>query len=123
MRIEDLGYEQKLALVALLKLFALQDNAIGEGEQNEIDRVAAAFGDVPYRELLEEVDRRFEDESRLREFLTTIRERGARELIYGMVMEESMSAPSLHPRTDLLDWLRGAWEIVVDETESGSRPC
>ncbi len=117
MTLTDLGHEQKLALVALLKLFAMSDNAISEGEQAEINQVAAAFGDATYRDLLDEVDQRFADEARLQAFLTTIRERGARELIYGIVMEESMCAPSLHPRTDLLDWLREAWQITVDETE------
>lgn len=117
MTLNDLGHEQKLALVALLKLFAMSDNAIEEGEAEEIGQVAEAFGDALYRELLDEVNERFKDETCLLEFLATIRDRGARDLIYGAIMEESMAAPSVHPRTDLLDWLTTEWQIAVRESD------
>jgi len=119
MTLDDLDHEQKLALVALLELFAMADNSITEHEEAEISTVADHFGNETYRALLDEVDERFPNEQRLQSFLETIREQAAQELIYGMVMEESMNAPTIHPRTDFLDWLRSTWNIEVREEELG----
>jgi len=117
MTISGLSYEQKLALVALLELFVMADGLVTEGEVKEINQIASELGDAEYRELMNEADARFKGIDNLKELLTTIRERAARELIYGLVLEEVMSAPSPTKVPEILDWLKAEWQIEVSEAE------
>jgi hypothetical protein len=117
MQLQELDRDQRVALVALLECFALSDNTISEGEAAEIRLVAETYGDASYRELLDEVESRFEGETELQAFLRDqITDPTARELIFGLVLDLSMSSPVVHPRIDLLDWLRETWAIQVNET-------
>jgi hypothetical protein len=115
MTLLQLDHEQKLALVALMELFALADGSVSESEESQINQVADTLGDDAYRELLDEAESRFADIDMLKGLLLTIKERGARELIYGMVMEEVMSSPSPVQSPDLLDWLKDEWDIEVSD--------
>ena len=115
MTLSGLSYDQKLGLVALLELFAMSDGVVTEGEAKQINKIAEGLGDEEYRELMEEADSRFEDVGMLKSSLETIKERAARELIYGLVMEEVMSAPATTHSPELLDWLKAEWEIIVTE--------
>ena len=117
MRLQDLDHDQRVALVALLECFALSDNTISEGEAAEIRLVAETYGEATYRTLLDEVDSRFEGETELQAFLRDrITDPAARDLIFGLLLDLSMSSPVVHPRIDLLDWLRETWSIRVDES-------
>ena len=115
MTLTGLSHEQKLALVALLELFAMSDGVVSEGEVKQINRIAEGLGDEEYRELMNEADTHFEDVEMLKESLLTIKERAARELIYGILMEEVMSAPTTAHSPELLDWLKSEWDIEVTE--------
>ncbi len=115
MTLSGLSHDQKLGLVALLELFAMSDGVISEGESKQINKIAEELGDEEYRELMEETDSQFADIEMLKSWLEAIKERGACELIYGMVMEEVMSAPATVHRPELLDWLKTVWEIKVTE--------
>jgi hypothetical protein len=115
MTISGLSYEQKLALVALLELFVMADGEVTEGEIKEINQIAEALGDEEYRELMNEADSRFKDIENLKELLKTIKERAARELIYGLLLEEVMTAPSPAKIPDILDWIKNEWQIEVTE--------
>ncbi len=117
MQLQDLNHRQQLALVALLECFALSDNTISEGEAEEIKLVAEAFGDETFRALLDEVNAEFEDESDLQDFLEAdILDQDARDLIFGLILDLTMSSPVVHPRIELLDWLRATWDIAVTES-------
>ena len=115
MTLSQLDHEQKLALVALLELFTMADGMISEGEAAQINTIAEGLGDVAYRELLDEAETRFADVDMLKESLLTIKERGARELIYGLLLEEVMNSPAVSPSPELLEWLKDAWAIEVSE--------
>ncbi len=115
MTLTQLSHEQKLALVALLELFTMADGTVSDGEVAQINRIADGLGDEAYRELLDETAERFADVEMLKASLLTINERAARELIYGFVLEEVMSSPSTTPIPDLLEWLRGEWQIEVSD--------
>ncbi len=116
MTLSQLSHEQKLALVALLELLTMSDGTVSDGEADQINLIAEELGDEVYRELLNESETRFSDVDMLKESLTTIHERAARELIYGLLMEEVINAPSASHRPELLDWLKAEWAIEVNES-------
>jgi hypothetical protein len=115
MTLLQLDHEQKLALVALLELFTMADGVVSEGEAAQINKIAEGIGDEAYRDLLNVAEERFADVEMLKASLLTIKERGARELIYGLLMEEVMNSPAVSPSPALLDWLKEAWEVDVSE--------
>jgi len=120
MDLPNFSAEEKLALVALLKLCVAADGEVSEEELNEIGQVAAALGDEEYRRLVDEADRRFRNDEDLRAFLRTIGRQEARDTIYGVVLEAAASEALQGPEPELLDWLAEAWGIqveVVGETE------
>lgn len=115
MTLSGLSHDQKLGLVALLELFVMSDGVVTEGETKEINKIAGELGDEEYRELMNEADTQFDDVEMLKSWLQAIKERSARELIYGIVMEEVMSSPTTVHSPGLLDWLKGEWNITVTE--------
>jgi len=115
MTLTELAHEQRLALVPLVELYTMADGMVSDGEAAQINRIAEALGDTEYRELLDETEERFADVEMLKASLQTIQEKGARELIYGLVMEEVMSSPSTTHGPELLDWLKDEWGIKVSE--------
>lgn len=117
MELTDLTRNQQFGLVALIEKIAMSDGTVAEGEQKEIGKIADKLGEDKYRELLDDVDERIQDKAALREFLTTITDQEARDLIYGTAMEESMLAPSVnHEQSELLEWLKGEWSIRIEDT-------
>ena len=73
------------------------------------------MGDAPYRELLDEAEKRCPDERRLRSLLSSISNPEARNLIFEKALEASDAEISPDDsRTDLLDWLARIWKIQVD---------
>ena len=115
MTLSGLSHDQKLGLVALLELFAMSDGVVSESETKQISKIAEGLGDEEYRELMNEADSQFADVDMLKSWLEAIKERGARELIYGLVMEEVMNAPTTTHSPELLAWLKDEWEIQVTD--------
>jgi len=115
MTLSGLSHDQKLGLVALLELFAMSDGVVSESETKQINKIAEGLGDEEYRELMDEADTQFADVDMLKSWLGAIKERGARELIYGLVMEEVMSAPTTTQIPEMLDWLKDEWQIQVTD--------
>jgi len=115
MTLSGLSHDQKLGLVALLELFAMSDGVVSEGETKQINKIVKGLGDEKYRKLIDEADSKFTDVDMLKSWLESIKERGARELIYGLVMEEVMNAPATTPSPELLDWLKAEWDIKVTD--------
>ena len=114
MTLSGLSHDQKLGLVALLELFAMSDGVVSESETKQINKIVEGLGDEEYRKLMDEADTQFADVDMLKSWLEAIKERGARELIYGLVMEEVMNAPTT-VHTELLDWLKSEWNIQVTD--------
>ena len=118
----DLGtltHEQELALVALTEAISISDGTVSESEGASIDDLATALGDEQYRELISEAERRFASIDALKEFLGTIEQRGAQELIYGTVMNEVISGMTIDSGpTELLSWLAATWGIETVEPEA-----
>jgi hypothetical protein len=119
MELEDLDDNERLALVALLKLVVLSDGKVSAEEIGEIDDVVDAFGEEEYQKLLDQVEGRFPTEAALKKFLPEVTRPDARELIYGLILEAAASEALQGQEPELLAWLGKAWEVEVkfDEGE------
>ena len=113
MELTDLTHDERLALVALVENVVASDAEVSEDEAAQIDRIAAAFGDEPYRALAREVDERFEDEASLKTFLAALLRPEARELIYGTVLDAALPDVIDRHESSLLGWLATEWGITV----------
>jgi uncharacterized tellurite resistance protein B-like protein len=122
MDLSILGPEEKLALVALLKVCVSADGEVSEEEGAEIDEVVEALGDEEYRRLAERADERFPEEADLRTFLESITRPEARETIFGIVLDAVTGEAMQGRDLELLDWLREAWGIQVKVVGDGETP-
>lgn len=114
MELVDLTHKQRIALVALVEAIVLADGRVTESEERGIGLIAEALGDTEYRGLLEEVGTHFEDIAALREYLGTIEDGDAREIIYGMALDEALASPTVdETESELLKWLADTWKIEV----------
>lgn len=80
MDLSNLDANERLALVALLKLFVSADGDVSEEEIAEIGKVVDAFGEEEYQRLVDEADRRFQSDAERRAFLGSITRQEAREV-------------------------------------------
>lgn len=120
MTLVELTHEQQVALVALVEAVAISDGMVSEDETREIDRIVEALGEDEYRSLLDEAEGQFANVSALQEFLVSIEDRGARELIFTTAMQEAMVEVTFDGAdANLLDWLARVWEIDVKIDEQG----
>jgi len=115
MTLNELTQEQKIALAAAVEAVAVIDGRVSEGEGRKIGKIADELGDEEYRALLDEVESRFEDIDAVKEFLQSIEDQNARDLIYGTVLDEAMAEPSVDVSTsELLKWLADEWQVKVE---------
>ncbi len=115
MELNELTHRQRIALIGLVEAIVLWDGQVSEGEERGIGIIAGALGDEEYRRLVEEVDEHFEDVAALKEFLGTIKKPEAREIIYGMALDEALSSPGVDAsKSELLRWLAETWEVEVE---------
>ena len=89
MELSDLRSDERLALVALLEAAVVADGSVSDDEVEDIRKVVDAFGEDEYRKLVDEVSRRFQSRDDLLSFLETIERPEARELIYGLFLQEA----------------------------------
>ncbi len=116
MEIAELNREQQAALVALVEAVTLSDGMVTDGERQEIGKLAGALGDDLYRELLEEVNVRYPTIDALKEYLASVQDAGARDLIHGILLEETIASPSVDGQNSaMLRWLQDTWSISVSE--------
>ncbi len=121
MELSDLREDERLALVALLKVAVVADGSVSDEEVEEIGDVVEAFGEGEYRKLVDEVSRRFQSQDDLKDFLETIERPEARELIYGFFLEEAAPEALRGRESELVAWLADAWKIEV-EIDDGEAP-
>ena len=115
MELTELSDDQQVTLVGLIEALAVSERTVATEEEEEINSIAEALGDETYRLLLDEAERRFPDEPRLRAALKAIADQDARELIYEKAIDTvAMEQPVGRARSALLDWLAKAWNIQVD---------
>lgn len=113
MDLSHLGPEEKLALVALMKLCVAANGEISDEENTEIGEVAVAIGEDEYRRLVEDADRRFGSEIELRPLLESIRRQEARDTIYGILLDATTGEAMQGRDLEVLAWLREAWQVQV----------
>ena len=119
MNIRDLSRNKQLALVALVEAMVMSDGGVSEAETANIGQLASALGDDTYRDLLNEADSRFENTEALKTYLKGISEPEVRNLIYGLALQEVISAPTVnHAENALLQWLTETWNIEVKDAKS-----
>lgn len=115
MDLNDLTRSQQVALVSLVEDLAMSDGTIAEGETKEIGKLTATLGESRYRELLEEANEEIPDKETLKQRLRAIRDPAARDIIFGLAMEEAMLGPSAkHEQWEMLEWLKAEWSITVE---------
>lgn len=114
MEIRDLNEDEQLALVGLIEFVAESNRSITEEEQAEISQLVEAFGAERYRSLVDAVDARFADEEALKSHLREVGRGEARELIYGLALETALSDAEGLQHSQMLDWLRGEWNVSVE---------
>jgi hypothetical protein len=112
--IGDLTPDEQLALVALIEFVAESNANVTDEEVEEISHLVEAVGERRYRDLVDEVDDRFDDEDDLRDFLSGITRQEARDLIFGVTLETALSDADNLKHSEILDWLREEWEVSVE---------
>lgn len=124
MEMRELSDDQQVALVGLVEALTISDTVISESERAEINRIANELGEDRYRAALDRAERRFPGLRELKEHLAAIDDPEARELIYGVAVEEIVNSPSPdHATFALIDWLAQTWGIqrepglAAEETE------
>jgi len=119
--IRDLSHDERIALVALVELLASSDAGASEDEIDRIGEIGDALGGAEqYRQLAEEVDRRFADEEELKDFLATIDRQEAREVVFETALEVAMPDGIQSREAEFLEWLEDEWGLSVlffDESE------
>ncbi len=120
MELLDLRGDERLALVALLKVAVVADGSVSDEEVEEIREVVDAFGEDEYRKLVDEVSQRFQTQDDLMTFLETIQRPEAREFIYGCFLEEAAGEALRGRESELVDWLAEVWqlEVKIDDGET-----
>jgi hypothetical protein len=117
MELADLNQNEQIALAGLLEFVVLASGHVTQDEQFEIDDIVEAIGQDNYRRAVDEVDKRFADETTLRKFLSTIEREEARELIYGVVIDAAMTDTVEGRESELLEWLAKEWKVEVKYEE------
>jgi len=119
MTLHDLSHEEKLALVALTELAVISNRNVTDDELAQVDGIVEALGEEVFHQLAEEAESRFAERTDLKEFLETIKDQEARELIYGTILDEALAEAMPHEEAGFLEWLAGAWDIPVDLEKAG----
>jgi hypothetical protein len=118
MTLRELTHKQLVALVGLMESVAAFDGTVSEGEEQKLSRVAEELGDEAFRDLVDEANDRLNDQDALKSFLLEITDQDVQELIYGIVMDEVMTEPTVNSAPgDLLEWLAEAWDVKVSLEE------
>ena len=120
MELSDLRGDERLAVVALLKVAVVADGSVSDEEVEEISDVVEAFGQSEYRKLVDEVSRRFQSQADLKTFLETIQRPEARDLIYDFFLEQAAGEALRGRESELVDWLAVVWqlEVKIDDGEA-----
>jgi hypothetical protein len=111
MELKDLNPAERVALVALVHRSVLSDNALSEGETEEIKLLAEELGEDSYRAVSIVAEAYVKNLDGLREVLTTITRREARELIYGTLLKISLPETVGAGENVVLDLLTDVWAI------------
>ena len=109
-----------MALVALLEVAVVADGSVSDEEVDEIGAVVDAFGEKSYRNLVDEVSRRFQSQDDLMAFLETIQRPEAREFIYAFFFKEAAGEALRGREPELVDWLAETWNIEIKVDDDGA---
>jgi len=114
MELTDLDADERMALVALMKLIVMADGNVSEEEVEQVEAVVQAFGEEAYRSSMNEVDAKFPDEKSLKAFLAKTGRPEARELIYATILDTAISDAVEGHESELLNWLAKEWNVKVE---------
>lgn len=113
MELEELDDNELAALVALLRTVVLSNGHVSSEEAESLQSVIDAVGEEKYQRVLPVVEGPLTDEAALREFLGRLKRQDARDLIYGTVLEASMTDTIEAHEAPLMAWLAKAWNVEV----------
>lgn len=113
MTIKELSHDEKLALVALTEVAVISDRNVTDNEVAHIEAIADELGEDLFHELAEEAESRFAERMALKDFLKTIKNPEACELIYGTVLDENLANTIPHEQAEFMDWLASIWDLRI----------
>ena len=114
MELEQLDSQERLVLVAALRLTVLADGRATEGEARELDTVVGSMGQANYDAAFEQADREIRDLGELDSKLATVTREEARELIYGTVLTVTLADSTGVAEEPVLERMARAWNLRVE---------
>ncbi len=114
MSLKDLSHDEQLAIVALTEVAVISDRTITDQEVEQIEQIADELGEETFHELAEEAEERFADRTALKDFLKTITDPNARELIVGTVLSETLADTLPHEQAQFIEWLAKEWNVTIE---------
>ena len=97
--------------MALLDAVIAADRSVSEEEEFQLAEIIDALGEDVYRETLEIVDDKIENEDDLKALIEDVDRSEAQELIYATVMDVAMSDVVLGGEVPILDWVAETWSL------------
>jgi len=113
MELEELDDNELAALVALLRTVVLSNGHVRPEEAESLQALIDAVGEEAYQRVLPSVEGPLTDEAALREFLKRVKRQDARDLIYGTVLEASLTDAIEAHESPLMAWLAETWKVEV----------
>lgn len=109
--LQDLTADEKLALVALLKLVVRADRELSSPEVEQLNEIARAVGVDEWHELVGQARGRFRSERDVRQFAERIERRTAQRLIYRQLVRAAKADGLVAEELSVLIWLATLWRV------------
>ena len=109
--LKDLSDEELLAMAALLRLLVRLDGQFSDAEQEALQEIALDLGEHRFWKAMEDAGQRAPDEESIRHLTASVARRGARELIFGLVLGVAQSDVVQAGESSLLQWLKSEWKL------------
>jgi hypothetical protein len=111
MEFKDLNHNELVALVGLSGRIAMADYIVSEEEDKFIEIIVNEVGEENYRQAIDEyLNSAFTPES-FRDYLLTIDNQEARELIFATVFEEAEIESVEENEYEVIQWLQDVWNL------------
>lgn len=111
MTLDDLTDDERLALVALLKLVVRADHELSEGEVRELKHVAQEMGEERWKHAVARASERFRTHKDVSQFAETIMRPEARRLIYKLLVRAAKPDRIVPEEASVLFWLAKLWRL------------
>ena len=111
MTLDSLTADEKLALVALLKLVVRADRELSSDEVKELNEVARQMGPDEWRATVDRARERFRTAQEVTQFAETITRQQAQRLIHKLLVRAARADGIVPEEASILLWLAKLWRI------------